>query len=301
MSQVFFYEPHPDDFLLSMGLAGLHYIANGFKTTVVNMTKGNALGLANTLNGQTTTGTPITCTAPVDHPYIHDPAREGYAPLTTDDVGAARLAEARSTLGAMAMVPQITDANGVPIARGDVSQIIGGLDDGFGDPSTGSSTATPTRAAIDAAKAIMLPIIQANPNSFHYTMSPADHHKDHAACGIALREIKQENPTLLGAPRFFISRLYWTVTDNLYAEDLRVAAGGLPGGPGVGTNGTIAWFTAYGSHYSDYVAHLRNKVIGRYRAWNPAGGAYSMGYHSVAAQFESNFGPSASVANLWHA
>lgn len=292
MGKVFFYEPHPDDFLLSMGLAGLHYIANSFQTTVVSMTKGNALGLANTLNGQTAAGVTISCTAPGDHPYAHNPAREGYAALTTDDIGAARLLEARSALGAMAMVPQISDSNGVLLPRGGVDQILGGLDDGFGNTTTGSSTAPPTREAIDAAKAVMLPIIQSNPNSFHYTMSPADHHKDHAACGKALREIKAENPTLLGNPRFFVSRLYWAGSqpDGKYQQDLLDEA-----------DGTLAWFTAYGTHYTGYVSWLRNQVIKTYRAWNPAGGSYGMGYHSVAAQFESNFGPTASVANLWHA
>jgi LmbE family N-acetylglucosaminyl deacetylase len=296
MGRVFLYPPHPDDDVLSMGLAFMHYIYSGFETHMVSMTNGDALGVANTLNGSAN-GSPILCTSPADHPYVHNPAREQYEPLTTDAIGVARLDEARSVLGAMAMMAPVTGSNGTPITPGQVFHHYGGLHDGFGAPGQGSSTAPVTREGIDAAKAVMLPFIQDNPNSFHITMSPADHHHDHAACGIALREIKQENPTLLGTPMFMISRLYWTVTNGLYAADLRAAAGGTTGDP----NGSIDWFAPFTTaNYNLYVAHLRNKVIGRYRTWNPAAGSYGVGYHQVAAQFEANFGAAASVANLFH-
>lgn len=286
MGRVFFFSPHPDDETLSMGLAILHYISNGYDVHLVSMTSGGALGVANTLNGSAL-GSPITCSAPADHPFIHSGAREGYDPHTEETVAAGRIAEARSALGMMAMVPPIAG-----VTPGAVYHHVGGLLDGFGSPDSGSSTAPVTRAGIDAAKAVMLPLIQDYPNSFHYTMSPADHHKDHAACGIALREIKAENPTLFGAPRFFVSRLYWASAqpDGHYQQDLLDEA-----------NGTLAWFTAAGTRTPVYADWLRNHVIKTYRAWNPAGGSYAMGYHSVAAQFEANFAPSVSVGNLWHA
>jgi LmbE family N-acetylglucosaminyl deacetylase len=297
MGRVFIYEPHPDDLVLSKGLAGLHYIANGFETNVVSMTSGDAVGSTYFLNGQTPTGTPVACPTPADHPWIHDPEREGYAPVTVDDIGAARLREARAALGVMAMVPPIDDKFGNTITPGPVVHHLGGLHDGFGDPGSGSSTSPVTREGIDAAKAVIFPFVRDYPNSFHITMSPADHHHDHAACGIALREIKQENPTMLGTPMFFISRLYWTVTDGLYAADLREAAGGTPDRP----NGSIAWFAPFSNAvYTGYVNHLRNRVIKAYRAWNPAAGAYGIGYHQVRSQFEANFAAGVSVANLFH-
>lgn len=289
MGRVFFHVPHPDDFELSMGLAGLHYPANGFETNVVSITSGGALGIANQLNGLT------VCNAGGDHPYLHDPVREGYEPHTVESVAAGRLAEASSALGSAAMVPQITDSNGVPIPRGNVIHHVGGLLDGFGNTTSGSSTAPVTREGIDAAKAVIFPFVRDYPNSFHITMSPADHHKDHAACGIALREIKQENPAMLGTPIFMISRLYWLVVNGLYAADLRAAAGGTAEKP----NGSIGWFNT-GSHYAVYANWLRTQVIKPYRSWNPAAGAFGMGYHSVAAQFEANFGTGVSVANLFH-
>lgn len=287
MGRVFFYAPHPDDETLSMGLAMLHYIANGFEVHLVSMCDGSADGVANTLNGSAN-GTPIVCSTPADHPYIHNPDREGYpgGPLTAATVGAARILEARSALGAMAMVPPLT-----PGVTGTVFHHLGNLPAFYGNPGSTSSTAPPTPEGVASAKSVMLPFITDYPNSFHYTMSPADHHPDHAVCGMALREIKAENPTLFGAPRFFVSRLYWASSqpDGKYQQDLLDEAAG-----------TLAWFTAYGSRYNDYCAWLRNQVQKAYRHWNPAAGAYGIGYHQVTSQFVANFGPSASVANLWH-
>lgn len=285
--RIFLYSPHPDDETLSMGLAMVHYLAAGCDVHLVSMNNGGALGVANTLNGLS------PCSTPADHPYTHSPAREGYAPLTVASVAAARILEARAALGAMAMIPPST-----PGVLGSVTHHVVDLPDQYGCGCS-SSTGPVTPEGIAAAKAAILPFVTGYPNSFHYTMSPADHHPDHAACGLALRQIKAENPTLLGTPRFFVSRLYWTVTNDLYAEDLRVAAGGLPGPNG--TNGSIAWFNYSGSRYSEYAAWLKGPVQKVFRAWNPAGGAYGIGYHQVTSQFNANFGPSASVANLWHA
>ncbi len=291
MGRVFFYAPHPDDETLSMGLAMLYYIAAGFDVHLVSMNSGGALGVANTLNGAVN-GTPAFCSTPADHPYIHDPAREGYESLTVDSVAAARILEARAALGAMAMVPLNPG-----VTPGNVFHHVGDLPDGYGSGGAASSTAPVVPEGIAAAKAVILPFVQNYPNSFHYTMSPADHHPDHAACGLALREIKAENPTLLGTPRFFISRLYWTVTDGLYAADLRAAAGGTPEHP----NGSIAWFNYSGAHYTTYANWLKGPVQKVFRAWNPATGAFGIGYHQVTSQFNANLGPSASVGNLWHA
>lgn len=295
MGRVFFYSPHPDDETLSMGLAMLHYIAAGYDVHLVSVTTGDAIGVANTLNGKKADGTVISCTSP-DHPYIHSPEREGYIPLTTDAIGAARIAEARSTLGAMAMVPPV-----IPGTTGTVTHHIAGLHDGFGAPGQTSSTAPVTAEGIAAAKDVIKYYVDTYSNSFHFTMSQTDDHHDHAACGYALRELKDDDTNkvpwadityadALVNARFFVSRLYWAISqpDGKYPAD--VAA--MPG---------LAWFNYYGSRYQVYVDWLRNQVIKPYRAWDPAAGAYGVGYHQVASQFNNNFGPSANVANLWHA
>lgn len=298
MARVFFYSPHPDDETLSMGLAMLHYIANACDVHLVSITNGSALGVANTLNGSTDTGTAVACTT-ADHPYIHSPAREGY-PLTATritpaDIAEARNREARSALAAMAMVPPVT-----PGVTGSITHHVENLPGDFA--GTGSSSTSPvTPEGIAAAKAIIKRYVDEYPNSFHYTMSQTDDHHDHAACGFALRELKDDTvnkvpwgdityaQALVNA-RFFVSRLYWAISqpDGQYPADVA----SMPG---------LAWFNYYGSNYSRYVDWMRNQVIKAYRAWNPAEGSYGVGYHQVSAQFASNFGPNASVANLWHA
>lgn len=271
MPRAFLYSPHPDDETLSMGLAMMHYIASGYEVHLVSMNSGGALGVANTLNGVT------ACTL-ADHGYTHNPSREGYAPLSVPDIGAARIKEARTALGAMAMLSSPTP--------GTITHHTGNLPDGFGSGQTSDSTVPPTPEGIALAKAVIKSYVDAYPNSFHYTMSESDDHPDHAACGYALRELKNENPSLINS-KFFVSRLYWN-TGSGYPQAVVDAA-----------NGTLAWFSA-GSRKAEYDAWLRGKVIVPYKAWNPAAGAYGIGYHQVAGQFNNNFGSGVSIGNLLH-
>jgi LmbE family N-acetylglucosaminyl deacetylase len=292
MGRVFFYAPHPDDDVLSMGLAMLHYIANGIDVHLVSVTPGDALGVANTLNGSAN-GTPITCTNATDHPYIHNPDREGFPTFTTEMVGQARAIEARSTLGAMAMVPLVAG-----VTPGTVTHHVETLHDGFGANGSGSSTAPVTPEGIAAAKEVIKRYVDEYPNSFHYTMSQTDDHHDHAACGFALRQLKDDATNkvpwadityaqALANARFFVSKLYW---ENNYAKGADVLT--MPG---------LSWFNYYGANYDRYCAWLRNQVIKTYHAWNPAAGSYAIGYHSVVAQFNNCFGAGVNIANLWHA
>lgn len=297
MARVFFYSPHPDDETLSMGLAMLYYIASGVDVHLVSITNGSST--ADYLNGSTDSGTAVACTIS-DHPYIHDPMREGYpldspaTRLTVADIGAARNKEARSALAAMAMVPPVT-----PGVRGPVTHHLENLPGDFSGSSP-SSTSPPTLEGIAMAKEIIKRYVDQYPNSFHFTMSETDDHHDHAACGIALRQLKNDDTNkvpwddityhdALVNARFFVSRLYWAISqpDGKYPAD--VAA--MP---------NLAWFNA-GSRYGIYVDWLRTQVQKAYRSWNPAAGAYGVGYHQVSSQFERNFGPTVSVANLWHA
>lgn len=280
MPRLFVYAPHPDDETLSMGLALIHFIASGYEVHLVSMTNGDAIGVTNTLNGSNGTG-PVTCTIG-DHPYVHSPAREGYPELTVADIGAARLKEARAALGAMAMLPSATP--------GTVVHHYAGLHDGFGGPAHGKATT----AAVAQVKTIMQGFIDDYPGSLHYTMSASDAHPDHAACGIALRELKNELPALANS-KFFVSRLYWALSqpNGLYPQTVLDEA-----------DGTLAWYgassSAFQSRYSEYCAWLRTKAIVPFRAWNPPAGAYGIGYHQVPSQFNNNFGASVSMANLWH-
>lgn len=266
MDVVFFYVPHPDDETLSMGLAITHYLAAGLDVHMVSMTRGEAGGPIGSFNGNN------PCNW-AQHPWTHNPVREGYAPITADILGAARLQEARSALGAMATV---TPNPGVA-ATGNVFQHEGGLPDGFG-------TTSPT--AVADAQAVIQTYTDAYPTAFHRTMSPTDDHPDHAACGQALRNLKNANP-ILGGAMFFVSRLYWAISqpDGQYPAD--VAAEGPQ------------WFPTT-ARYAEFCTILRNRAVPCFSSWNPAEGSYAIGYHQVANQFAHNFGPSASIANLWH-
>lgn len=275
MGTVFLYVPHPDDETLSMGLAIVHYLAAGYDVHLVSMTRGEAGGPMGSFNGNN------HCNW-ANHPWTHDPANEGYEPLTPETLGEARLLETRSALGAMATVAP----NPGVAATGNVFHHEGGLPDGFGTTSS-----TP----VADAQAVIQSYTDVYPGAFHRTMSPADHHPDHAACGQALRNLEQANP-MLGGAMFFISRLYWTVTDGLYAADLRAAAGGSTNKP----NGSIQWFPTT-ARKAEFDAVLRDRVVPVFAAWSPAAGSYAIGYHQVAQQFLNNFGPTVSIGNLWHA
>lgn len=194
----------------------------------------------------------------------------------------------------MSMVPPVTAG-----VTGGVFHHIENLPGDFAGSST-SSTSPVTLEGIAQAKVIIKSYVDYYPNSFHYTMSETDDHHDHAACGIALRELKNDDVNIvpwasitykaaLVNAKFFVSRLYWAQSqpDGLYPADLAA----MPG---------KAWFSSYGAKYTDYVNWLRGQVVPTYRAWSPAASAYGIGYHQVGGQFNNNFGPGVSVANLWH-
>jgi LmbE family N-acetylglucosaminyl deacetylase len=262
VARVFFYSPHPDDETLSAGLALVWYLAHGYEVHVVTMNRGGNGGPLGSFNGSN------VCNW-AEHAYTHNPGREGYSTLTSAALGAARLLECRSAIGAMATV---TPTAG--FTAGAIYHHEGGLVDAFGTSPTG----------VNDVKAIISGFAASHPNSFHHTMSYTDDHADHAACGEGLRQLKLVDPSLVNS-RFFVSRLYWGPTPPRPAD---VAA--APG---------LAWFNA-GSRKADFDAVLRNRVVKAYSAWSPAAGSYAIGYHQVAGQFSNNFGPSATIANLWH-
>ena len=267
--RVFFYAPHPDDEILSMGLALCHFIASGYDVHVVSMSRGGVTAASIKLDG-VQAATPKVCGW---HGWIHNPEREGYTVPTDAEIGEARIKETRSALGGLST---ITPSAG--LTQGGLFHHEGGLGIDFGlDEVQG----------VADCKNIMQEKIDAYPNSLHYTMSQTDRHPDHAACGLALQELKAENPALVNS-RFFVSRLYWNY--DVY--------------PDVATQPGLSWYgtssNAFAARKSEYDARLRSRGIVSFSAWNPAGGAWAIGYHQVAGQFASNFGPQATIANLWH-
>lgn len=294
------YIPHPDDETLSMGLALVHWLSQGHNVHVVFMNRGGTANVRGYLNGDGVGGCNI-------HGWDHDPAREGYDPLSTIDVAAARINEGRTAIGLMATIPA-KDGNGVAIPKGNLTWAEGNLPDSYG-----GGVKPPALTGIDAAEQVMRATVEQFPNAFHYTMSDGDGSADHAACGMALRRLKNSLDvvpgdgrtfkTVLTNARFFVSRLYWASANggSYPADTWNASLNGPPDENGNPTS-TLSFYDSIdvGARYSEICGILRNRVIGAYNAWNPAAGSYAIGYHSVHAQFAANFGANITIANIWH-
>lgn len=269
MSEVFLFEPHADDFMISMGIAAAHYLGAGWKVHLVTMSPSGSGGVLDDLAGDVVCGS---------HGYRHNPAKEGYVAPLEDDFHDLRFAESRAALGTLAAA--ITGS-------GDIEHFDGGLPTGFGGPAGGP----PTADGIAAAKAVIKEYVDANANgtTFFHTMSPTDNHPDHAACGQALRDLKNDPAYsyTLGGSRFFVSRLYWADADVI-------------------AEGTTT-FPVTASRKAEYDKACRIAAKA-YAAWQPPH-TLAVGYHQVINQFyqngldsQGNWTPSNSVVieNRWH-
>lgn len=293
MAHYMFFEPHPDDATLSMGLAITTFTAGGGDTHVVGMSKGAVTPASIKLDGGAVCGY---------DGYTHNPTQEFYTVPTQDQIGDLRVSEGKSAAGAMAMIapsPGVSPAGTVTYHEGIDGT--GYLADLYGSQGT---TTIPglacTQEGVDAAQAVIKWYVDNYSNTYFYAMSPTDDHPDHAACGQALRNLKNDTVNIcpssgltyaatLANARFFVSKLYWA------------GPGGSPPYPtDVAAQPDLQWFSA-GSRKADYDAHLRNHVIRCFSAWDPNGGSFAIGYHQVVNQFLTCFGPTVTIANLWHA
>lgn len=284
-----YYVPHPDDETLSMGLHIASMIAAGNNVHVVFMSRGGTTGAKFVLNGVTALGAVQTCGF---HGWVHNPVREGYegAVLDKTEIALARLHEGVSAIGLLASMPAMGG-----VTPGNLTWSESGLSDSFG-----GGTLPPAPAGVDAVEAVMKEMIDLYPNAFHLTMSESDQQPDHAACGAALRRLKSSTDlvpgrtityqALLGASKFFVSRLYWANSAGIYPPEVMAAA-----------NGTLSWYAAaqVGPRYTEMAA-VAKRAQQAYSAWNPAEGAFAIGYHSVRSQFADNFGSGVAVANIIH-
>lgn len=174
--QVVFYAPHPDDELLSFGVIASEYIALGYEVIYVLLTSGSTSTAIKLINGEL--ASPGNGTRFV-YKGLHNPSVAGYAPLTIDDIGRARVTEFRSSAGEMNVTPN-------HIYTFDL------LKDNVLHPE-------------DAIGAI-LQIVSLYPDAIHWTMSTIDVHPHHRAAGEALRTVS-EGTQLRTA--YTISRTTW--------------------------------------------------------------------------------------------
>ncbi|SHF14052.1 N-acetylglucosaminyl deacetylase, LmbE family [Seinonella peptonophila] len=117
----------------------------------------------------------------------------------------------------------------------------------------------------DEAKSVIQSYITQFPDADHYTLSDHDIHPDHAACGQALRDLYNA-----GAIQYNVRFVISMATRNDYeSKGTTIPGGGWKDTP---TDATIT-----------------QRVINAcrcYAAWSPNTGAYAVGYHSVAGQFD---------------
>lgn len=263
MTEVLLIEPHADDFLLSKGIAAAHWLGAGITVRLLTMSAGGSGGVLDDLAGDVSCGW---------HGYHHNPTKEGYTAPLEADFHDLRLAESRAALGTLAAA-----ING----SGNIAHYDGGLPTGFGSTPTG----------VADAKAVIKDYVDQfdSGTTFFHTMSWTDDHPDHAACGMALRELRQDPAYsyLLSGSRFFVSRLYWGAADVL-------AQGPVP-------------FPVTASRKAEYDKAVR-LAAKCYAAFHPPH-SLGVGYHQVINQFYSNgldsMGNgtptnSVTIENRWH-
>lgn len=281
MASVFLYTPHPDDETLSMGLAAVYYLSLGYEVHFVYMSPGGSTSARDKVNNG------YNCQF---HGHVHNCTQEGYpADLTMDQVGAIRLNEGRSAVGAMGTVSnagQVIVHQETAFSTYPDFAYFGGHD--WQNPIN-----------VDVTQAIMKGYIDTHPGSIHHTMSDLDRHPDHACLGRALRGLKNDPvyQTTLAGSRFFVSRLYWSAVDY---PDIAAKAGYTWVSSTIKSGRTTADYTAKMAEYS---AVLRNRVGPMYYTWNPAAMSLAIGAHSVRGQFESNGlvpGSTVAIDNKWH-
>lgn len=175
--QVVFYSPHPDDELLSFGVIASEYIALGYEVIYVLLTTGSTSTAIKLINGEL--ASPGNGTRFV-YKGTHNPEISGYAPLTLEDIGRARVTEFKSSAGEMSVKPD-------HILTFDL------LKENELHP--------------EDVIAAMLEVTAQYPQAIHWTMSTIDVHPHHRAAGEALRVIS-EGSELLTA--FTISRTSWS-------------------------------------------------------------------------------------------
>ena len=180
--QVVFYAPHPDDELLSFGVIASEYVALGYEVIYVLLTSGSTSTAIKLINGEL--ASPGNGTRFV-YKGIHNPTTAGYAPLTIEDIGRARVTEFKSSAGEMSVSP---------------------------DHVITLDLLKENELHADDVVPAMLEIVARYPQAIHWTMSTIDIHPHHRAAGEALRLIAQGTGLQTA---YTISRTTW---DALAAE-----------------------------------------------------------------------------------
>jgi LmbE family N-acetylglucosaminyl deacetylase len=179
-SPALFVAAHPDDETLAMSTAIAEHVAAGQEVHCLLLTDGEASGALDILNGTALSGW---------WGNLHVPAAEGYSPLTSATLAAARIAEARTALACLSA--------GLP---GSLTLHQAGLPDG-------GVTSTTAQAAILAVADTIAP---GGPVRLKGHSPIVDNHTDHVAAGNALKALKLDDPVRFGDVRHYILPTYWS-------------------------------------------------------------------------------------------
>ena len=170
-----YYIPHQDDETLSMAVDILRHLAAGREVICVLYTDGTGSAVQNILNGQQYSS------------YwggYHNPALEGYAPLSDQAFAEARNREFRSALGQLGVKPENIHIRPLNANGGTLSK--------------------------DTIKALIQEYIDTYGVASHKTMSYYDTSDSHKWAGQALLELYNEGAT--SDARFFIARSDWNLS-----------------------------------------------------------------------------------------
>jgi LmbE family N-acetylglucosaminyl deacetylase len=231
--EVLFVVAHPDDETLLMGtsLAEHAMYSDVHLLAVTDGEKSGALATLNGLNTSTWWGLP------------HNPAAEGYDPLTEADLANARVREQMNAVGCL--------ASGSPYRI--IVHRAGLLD--------GQVTAADVQAAILALCGEIAPDGRPVHLKGHTYVPQIEGHSDHLAVGNALLNLTALDPMRFGDRRHYVSPYNWTDPDLSLVKRF--------------------WD-------KPDTAILRAEAINAlraYGAWNPRGGSFAIGMHSVPSWF----------------
>jgi LmbE family N-acetylglucosaminyl deacetylase len=179
-SPALFVAAHPDDEILAMGVALAEHLAAGQDVHVLWLTDGTASGVINMLNG---TGT--TASSWWGEP--HDPAAEGYSPLSPADLGAARIAEAKAAVNCL-----------LSGTSGRLTLHRAGLQDGQ------VTQADAQTAIVDLADEVA-PGAPVRVKTHTWLV---DHHPDHIAAGKAAKALAAQ--ARFSDLRHYVEQPYWS-------------------------------------------------------------------------------------------
>lgn len=180
-----FYSPHPDDEVLSMGMAIAECVKRGDEVHLVLMTHGYDSNAINVLNGD------VYCNW---HHRKHNPEKEGYKKLTKQDMGNLRVKEfikSSMDLG--------VDKNNILICNYDEDSV-----------------------SAYEMKLVMLGFEKQYPGAYHQTTSYHDAHPFHKKLGEALLELV--NSKQVKNAEFYISPVQWGQVQGNMITDPRLSS-----------------------------------------------------------------------------